>query len=286
MNRTLSPLFISALVPAGSTNVTVNPTTLANPNRAPMLVDQFRLMPAPQSDGALITSFPSQLTQLQINLHMGNLPLTNGFVHVLSTMPRPLFAGLIWHLPKPLWVPPDVQISVQLRVVGATTTLSTIISYFSIVGRSVAGGVPIPKTIYAPWAASAIQDPNNTASTRWITPDNALGNPFNEPMRVTRLLGFVQNGAQTAKTDTHTVKMTLSNGKMLVRDPVPFSMLFPGGTVQAGLGDLGGTGYFDISGVLQPKQFIRGIVDYTATDSMMNVLGMVGYHEVPTPRGS
>ncbi len=272
----LSPLFINVTVPLNQANVTLNPTTLLNPNRAPMLVDQFRITLA-DATGVVAT-------QLQMNLVMGNMPLTNGFVHVLGVMPQPRYDQLVWHLPKPLWVPRDVQIAVQLRVQGATTTRTSIPVDFSIVGRSVAGGMPIPSTIYAPWAASAIQQPNTTANTRWVTPDNALGNPFNGPMRVTRLLGFVQNGAQSAPGNTHTVKLTLSNGKMLVRDPVPFGLLFPGGIQQAGLpATTTGTGYLDIGGVLQPKEFIRGIVDYASTASMMNVIGMVGYHTMPTP---
>lgn len=282
-NRSLSPLFLSVGVPVSSNIVTLDSTSLLNPNRTPMLIDEFRFLPADVTYGGVPTGNSGSVgANLQFKINLGNMPLTNNFVSALTVMPSPIYASAVWHLPKPLWVPPNVVLGVQLRMTSGSTTPIQ----FSIAGRSVASGVPNPKQIYAPWAASAIQPVLTTASTRWVTPDNALGNPFAEPMVLTRLSGITSFGS--VSSTNRTVKLTLSNGKMLVRDPVPFDLLFPQGggpalnTVGAGIG----VGYLDISGVLQPREFIRGIIDYESMTSASNQLGMVGYHVIDTPQGS
>lgn len=298
MNQSLSPLFLQATIGDATTGIAdgstaqIQPTKIINPNRTPMLIDQFRVF-----DGSTSGSI---FQDLKMKIELGNIPLTNNYVPLHAVMPiqkSATDAMMIWHLPRPMWVPPDVQLSVSFARQSVDTSPGDPPLTFGIAGRSVAGDMPIPKEIYVPWAAAAqqVQAAGDGGPDRFVTPDNALGNPFDTEMYVTRLLGWFTNAGQSSDRivdNKHTVKMTLSNGKMLVRDPVPMWLMFPGLLPNAGQGQTPGTGYFDVFGVLQPREFIRAIIDYqfasgtVAAYHITNMIGMVGYHVVPTPKGA
>lgn len=201
MSNSLSPLFIYAPVGTMVTGdvVTVNPTTIINPNRTPMLIDEFRFTADATGNGGSHVA----LEPISAKIELGNIPLTNNYVplHTMATSyngtsTSASYHQMVWHLPKPLYVPPNVQLSVSFSCNKKNQVANSVESFnFAIAGRSVAEGTPIPRTIFMPWAAGGRQDmtEGDGGPDRWVTPDNMLGNPFEHKMTITRLLGYFTN---------------------------------------------------------------------------------------------
>jgi hypothetical protein len=303
----LSPLLLSVPIQAvpGTTaalasgqSASANSTLIINPNRTAMLVDQFRFIFAPGHANTVGVAFGEY--KIYVELKLGAIPLTKGFVPIMALSPNYGYSNLsgftqamyVWHLPKPMYVPPGVQISAEFRaVLGAAETPLR----FAIAGRSMPEGWPIPESIYVPWACATVVPAETTFTDGMFTSgDGDLINPHSEILRVKRFIGFktaqVPGAAAAAfygYNDTvykFNLKMTLSSGKMMIRDPIPFTHLFPKSRR-----------YFDVDAVLQPNEFIRAIMKYEApavdtTDGEYAFMGpayigMIGYREVGTPRG-
>lgn len=313
MAQFISPIVLSqsiTLASNGSARQT-DPTQLLNPNQSAMLIDQFRFV---QTMG---TTSGNYMRQVYVSIQIGSIHLTNGMVPIATLCPSydGTIAGtasaggsiniasgsnpLVWHLPKPMYVPANVVTYVNfLRVINSADLLSASISMRAVVaGRSLPSDHPKPAEIYAPWASASVVDTNQTTTLAgrqiFNTPNNALGNPNDSDMMVTRLTGYrdvLNAGSSSGDTegpDTTTVKMSISSGKLLVREPTPFYHLFPLSRR-----------YFDMRGILRGKdkvkgggEFVRAQVSYQAqgaTVSNMNLtmLGLIGYRTVPTPQGA
>lgn len=296
-----SPLHLSAAVPNLSgvgQSVTVNPQKLLNPNRGPMLVDQFRVT------GTLLD--PSIVS---LELHLGSIPLMSGPVTLGGLMPRYLRGNangaqnsldyiFVWHLPKPMLVPPNVQLTARLATEGMGPAWGA--SYeripavsnlrFSVVGRSLGEDAVIPDEIAVPWVAETTTRLN--PYDNFVSGDGDLINHHNVPLYVQQFVS-VRNalgiaGDATAYVNDVYVQMTGSNGIAVIRDPAPYGLLFPEDR-----------GILEASCVLQPGQFIRagitsgpqsGTISSPITGTPINLgfisIGMVGYRMVPTPHSN
>ena len=304
----LSPLHlyapVAALAAAGAEQ-SPNPQLLLNPNKSAMLIDQFRFSSSGNTFSSALSNW--DLLYLGIELRLGSIPLTNGVVPIPAIVPRYFgFADTVsvqvgtgnadavmtWHLPRPLYVPPGVQLYcrfVRQNVfpVVADNRVSTIEQIgFSAVGRSMPENYPIPKKIWVPWATAT---QCKTAATRFVSTDQELANPNIELLHVTALNGFncapenaVERIDGVPTRSPLTAQMTLSSGKMLMRDPTNFFNLFPTDR-----------GTLDLDAVLQSKEFIRAELELTLPvggvqrDHQIGytTIGMIGYREVQTPIG-
>lgn len=292
--ETMSPLILESsrfTLPSEGSFQAINPVELMNPNKTPMLIDEFRFT-APIILG-LTPTLPFSTVLAKIS--MGNSELTNDYVPLPVLAPTYMSAQfdsmLVWHLPKPLWVPPHVQINCQLKVqlpvlgVASWTPPGSDISWsVAIAGRSLPGGQPTPRKIPIPWvcATSARAD-----SEQHTSKDNEIGNPFDSDFAMTQMVGYNLMGNTVGEANFSsvvkspiTIQATYGSGKMLIRDPVPFLSLFP--PVRP---------IVRLRGLMKPKDFLKvvlGMPQQTAAYSSLRFtsVGMVGYRMIDTPRGA
>lgn len=255
-------------------------TQIINPNRTAMLVDEFRFNVGADAENV-------EFVTTQVQLGLGSTPLTNGFIP-LKAFTAAYFSAdanrtLTWHLARPMYVPPDVQLHVtfQRKVPPGLSGIDTSNLWgFSVMGRSMPSGMEIPEKIYVPWAcaASCYND-----VVPFVSGDHDIGNPFDEPLNVDYFCGWNVN----ADDNLHgmlkvpfTVQMTLSNSKVLARDPIPFPALFPPDRPM-----------LRSRAFLQPKEFISVVMDIpqtAANQASLNftTVGMTGWRELKTPLGA
>lgn len=302
----------ATLTPADGSVCNPDPQKLLNPNRTAMLIDQLRFSGPTTSQ----LSSGDICQYILADIRLGATPLTNGLVPIGAFAPTYLkypssadaFGGLpdtqlTFHLPRPLYVPPNVQLNVKFARapfsgINATGTpplpLSNVDMAMGVAGRSMPSGWPIPEKMWVPWiAATSVYD----AVTEWESKDSELGNPHREPLHLTKIVGFngstflnraspdgtLYNGVFGNAAPDFNVRMTLSSGKMFVRDPVPFYHLFPGDRP-----------FFDTDGLLQQNEFIRAMISMTpvlagpaAQASLrFTTIGSIGYREIQTPQGA
>jgi hypothetical protein len=283
----LSPLFLSKQLGVFTDydqTLFANSYDFVNPNKAPMLVDQFRFA---LYDGTIVNALRSG--EFDVDIRVGSIPLTNGFVPVTAFCPvyRTTLEGvLVWHLPKPLYVPRGVGISATFRIRRVdpnVTFLSDGIGpvAFNVVGRSVPMGWPVPKQVFMPWAAATYV---NTYINEWVSQDNELVNPHEENLVLQQLLGFTwATSNDSGRLSNVMVQATTSQNKVLIRDPTPLNLLFPFGRR-----------VLNVSGILAPKEFIRvALTVKSPSDAPIEqrnlaftTIGMVGYRKIQTPWGA
>lgn len=273
-----------------------DPVPLRNPNRTAMLVDSIRFR-FPLTAGSVLTRPNFIGSQFLAELWLGGTKLTNGPQPIASFCPAFVSYAMFpytatWNLPRPMYVPPNVPITAKFtQKLPQATGVDALAGQFGIstVGRSMPAGMPIPENIFVPWVSSTTV---YKAVTTWESADNELGNPFNQPMKLKRLVGFngktqsreIPGGATTLlyanRAPDFTIQATFSNQKMLIREPTPFFAVFPGERP-----------FMRLNNTLQPKEFIRVYLDMTAigaqdVDLAFTTVGMVGYREMPTPQGA
>ncbi len=305
----LSPLHLFAALdsfPAAGSEQSPKSEHLLNPNKTAMLVDQFRFAGASPNVGTPLVSTLADwdFAYLGVELRLGSIPLTNGVVPIPSLCPRyfgfPDQLGtlglhdtvLTWHLPRPLYVPPNVQLYarfVRQDIFPANNRATSIDNIgFSAVGRSMPADYPVPKKIWVPWATAT---QCKTAVQRFISKNQDLANPNTELLHVTSFVGFNTVGPNIAHDPTFpqiaplTAQMTLSSNKMLMRDPTDFFGLFPADR-----------GVLDVDAVLQSKEFVQAELELTPLTTgghaveydaiAYTTIGMIGYREVQTPQGA
>ncbi|MFZ2152120.1 MAG: hypothetical protein WAV09_03370 [Minisyncoccia bacterium] len=310
-NDTLSPLFLQSVVGPftiiGKSGSTI-PLEIYNPNKTAMLVDQIRFS-LRQADPEAIDQ--EYYVALAIEVLLGSIPLTNKSVTLGALAPRYLGAGaavmnsdgpagdgnLVWHLPKPLYVPPLVQLTLHVKRQksspedsgGATVPAINI----SVVGRSLPADFPVPSEIDVPWVTETqcnVANPDTIGATdspnRFVSADSDLVNSNNEPLHITQFVGVNYRVSPDARTHTSgptpadlTVQMSLSNGTMLVRDAIPFFVAFPSDR-----------GILPVSAKLQPGAFVRLELESTVPPGgeewdgcSFTAVAMHGYRRVQTP---
>lgn len=310
-----SPLNLSAEVVAPQATFAVGAlaspqaVALRNPNRAAMLVDQFKFLFDPWAMLPLVN--PVRTAQFQAQIMLGGIPLTNNFVPVVALCPTynatagsggdqfSAKASLTWHLPRPLYVPPDVAVSAQFTHIPLAAQFPgssfTGPMRFAVTGRSLPRDFPVPEEIYVPWATHTRCDDNSIST--FTSKDKDLSNPFAQPLRVTRFIGhapaiYVQTAARgtineifSAQFNPLTVRMTFSTNKILVQTDTPFYNLFTPSRRT-----------MDVDGILPAAGFVRAVVhapDGFATAALLTnqqlldlSIGMIGYRVLKTPQGS
>ena len=290
-------------------DLTVNPRSLLNPNRGPMLIDQFRFS-AEAAYGQLDLFYLWQAMAIfGVEIRLGAVPLMSQPVTLGAFAPRYAGVGgfayddlistpvpradtiLVWHLAKPLFVPQDVQVSVRmvrqrLYALGSTqSALEPNLSFeklrVSIAGRSLPQDTPTPEQIWVPWVT---ETKAQVAGSQFVSKDSDLINNHDTPLHVRALCG-VNTHAYRALLNTAAdlrVQMTASNGTMIIRDPTPFPLLFPSDR-----------GLLEVDALLQPGEFFRArleVVDLPNgaaardADVQFTAIGMTGYRQVRTPK--
>jgi hypothetical protein len=237
-------------------------TSLQNPFRTAMLVDEFRffftvLAPAPTD----FTSYLNVAFRYRADIKLGRAPLTNGFVPtgLLSPLVQetgPLITAatgnalgsflpkmsFTWPLKKPLYVPPTEQLIIRAQCLDPFGTLGQSISpYVAVAARSLPRDFPEPETVCMPWASAFVSPEAELFGNSLFTTTTAetdLVNPFAEPVRVHRFMGRMYNNAlfgpgvdQFVEAPNGLSTRTLvraadSLGTIIVRDPTPFTQLF------------------------------------------------------------
>jgi hypothetical protein len=283
----LSPLFLSKQLGVFTDydqTLFANSYDFVNPNKTPMLVDQFRF-----ALRGTVTVDGLRFGEIDVDLRVGSIPLTNGFVPVTAFCPvyrTAIENVLVWHLPKPLYVPRGVGISATFRIRRADPNVTFEEGgvgqiAFNVAGRSVPMGWPVPKQVFMPWAAATYV---NTYVDEWVSQDNELVNPHEENLVLQQLLGFTWTGLDdTGRASNVMVQATTSQNKVLIRDPTPLNLLFPLDRH-----------VLNVSGVLAPKEFIRVALTVKSPSDApteqrnlaFTTIGMVGYRKIQTPWGA
>ncbi len=294
-NDTLSPIFLQAVVGpftlVGSVG-SATPLDVKNPNKTAMLVDQIRF----SFRGSDIVDISDYfMVSIAVEVLLGSIPLTNKHITLGALAPRYLGqgaqadnpfgpqgdSGLTWHFPRPLYVPPDVQMSFNVkRQPGfpGDTGLGSIPSLvISVVGRSLPDDFQTPGEINIPWVT---ETQCNTADASFVSGDGDLVNSNNVPMQVTQFVGVSYNSEQVGPTPVDmTVQMSLSNGTLLVRDAIPFFLAFPSDR-----------GILPVNARLQAGAFARlelsadppsGAEDFAGCG--FTAVAMHGYRQITTP---
>jgi hypothetical protein len=299
--KPLSPLLLQAQIvpPAGGGSFGLADTSrLENPYQAPMWLDEIRFR-LPTSTGT--TSEFAVASSMKVELKLGDIPLTNGFV------PIPLFGKVLnditqgggaftWRLPKPLFIPARelLRPTAYFEPYSGAPTKTLTVTYCC---RPLPRGTPTPKTLQIPWVTYFKPDyltvPGAVDTTNQSQPSD-LFNPWNEYLHVQRFIGefFVRNidtgGAgfmslASANINLSTGLLTTgtlvsaqdSFNNILVRDQTPFSHLFS-------IVDRAWT----VNSLLPPKGFYLFTLDrlwsaYGGAATATVGIGMVGWREVP-----
>lgn len=294
-NNALSPLFLQSVIGpfprVGSVGSAV-PLQIKNPNKTAMLIDQLRF----SFRADTIDNIPAAYyTAIAIETLLGAIPLTKQHVTLGALAPRyfglqpqvdNLFgpqgdSGLTWHLPKPLYVPPDVQLMLNVKrqesFPGDTGGAVIPSLAISVVGRSLPDNYPIPGSIYVPWVT---ETKCNTNVASFVSSDADLVNSNNVPLHVNQFVGINFSAESFSPTQADLrVQMSLSNGTLLVRDPIPFFLAFPEDR-----------GILPINAVLQPGAFVRLELETSVPPTAegfdrigFTAVAMHGYREIQTP---
>jgi hypothetical protein len=316
-----SPLLLNGQVTVNTADQYINPTTILNPNRGPMLVDQFVF------NGGLFISLATTL----IEIRLGSIPLMPRPVSIFAlcqeynyrnffgitgnppTVPTARYQsnwlsaryGLVWKLPKPMYVPKNVQLSVRFVVepnlyqpVTPEDPTGGIPQQVAVVGRSLSEGTPDPDRIWVPWTTD--MKAQKTTASSYVSADNELVNSNDVPFHVRKFVGWnkprdiaeITKPANLAnygyQTSRMFVQMTGSNGTAIVRDPTPWELLFPVGSR-----------CFDVSATMQPGEFVRTEVSIPEIPPTLDLavypdnnqiqftsITMQGYRAVDCPRAN
>lgn len=314
-NKTLSPLFLQSTLDFGAYSNTpvqrsATPLDIVNPNRSAMLIDQIRFSTAALHAERSVGSFYNEdLLNFTVEVLLGSIPVTKRFVTLGALCPRYLRAPasgpglpfnnqfatdqtLVWHLPRPLYVPSNVQLSINMNRLGLFDEGVSKIDV-AVVGRSLPTDFPVPGSIDIPFVTefrveNSTNNPPPAAADlpyRAVSADSDLANANDVPLFVEKLVGvnYAEQEAGDSQGPTQdanfTVQMSLSNGTLLIRDPIPFFVAFPSDR-----------GILPISAKLQPGEFIRCELEAgdPAADQYSNgvattAIALHGYRKVQTP---
>ncbi len=307
----LSPLILQAQIspPAGGGSFGLADTTLLeNPFQAPMWLDEIRFrVPNTTSVGAAWSS-------LRVELKLGEIPITNGFVPI-STLGKVLdesdgspggefyMNSFTWKLPKPLFIPARELLRPTIYFVpfsGAPARTVNII----YACRPLPKGTPTPRVLQLPWVTyfqpAMLTTPNATDQVDLSTPSDIF-NPFDQDLHVQRFLGrfMIQDATQgidggnagdlssaLINTDTGAivtgtfVSAQDSFNNILIRDPTPFASVFD--RIDRA---------WTVNCMLPPKGFYLFTIDriwsaYTPALTATVAISMIGWREVQYVQGA
>ena len=221
-------------------------------------------------------------TSLITELRWGNEPLTNGFVSVSAVgWPQNRLyefndpSSVVVKLDRPFYLPPGDYIDVAIRNDFFPSNAATSISVMAI-GRQ----APEPAERWIPYltayrgplyqAGQAIADQSNP---------NDLGNPFNVPLSIERMIGrvLISNGTVFSDYDpdqqwmSFGVKLSDHRDNFWVAQATPFPLVF--NTVDRS---------WLLNHEMEAKGFLR--LEFEAlgaiTQAALAVVGLVGYRRI------
>jgi len=302
------PIFLSEVitVPPGA-RVSVVSSRIQNPFRAPMLVDEIRYrVISSSSEFGMLQGFWA----LRARHFLGRVPLTQDFVPIGSLAKSlgptedtgfpfppalPTLGWYTWKLPKPLYVPATELLTTEIFNAAVSNSIfpdETFEIQVSYAARTLPVDTPPPAKVYVPWACffeapSFSEDGFDIVSST----EAHINNPFNEELYVQRFIGraifnwgppapglpvgaaeFNSLFAWTTSRFT-TVRASDSFGRILARDPIPWTQMFYFPTRS-----------WTVNTKLQPKGFYLFELtrDYTGIEPPPNsfLISMIGHREV------
>lgn len=300
-----SPILVSSGFLTMNANQAVgpDPSRMTNPYKTPMLVDEIRFRTTRVGGNG-----PGPQLSLLVELKLGRIPLTNGFVPAYAlckqspatdnnfgTTPSAYVVSTTWKLPKPIYVPYGEYLSFRVMYDPTLTpAYASTTAEVSYAGRSLSSGTQKPASVWIPWATSfpiplLAQQELTAVSSSTISTQSQLVNPFDDVLYVQRFIGRTWQsqeaqelgplGGGTPATGVDLafkytmVRATDSLGNILVRDPTPFPHLFQ--FVDR---------TWNVNTVLPPKGFYIFQVDrdYPAggVKALAHNITMIGYHEL------
>lgn len=237
-----SPVIFSASadVQPNSTNAP-NVEALRNTLKTPIEIIEmrFRLRNTPSSSTGYIGG-----AGMGVNLSLGNLPLTNGFVPVLNFgkaeylgKAEPPGAGsnanttdFYWRLPKPLLIAPGEVVNANFQHRGIIPIAVNAMALYigRTVNKKISGGVPLD----VPWVSSWVSDTMTAYSTSVESDEsteNDIVTPNDREIRLQRFTGRVNNTNRTTQLNDDLslalnpmqllqMRMADSAGNTLVKD--------------------------------------------------------------------
>lgn len=255
----VSPLLLQAQITppqAGGSFGLADTTRLENPFRAPMWLDEIRFR-LPVGSGTGVD--PDAWSSLFIELKLGNIPLTKGFV------PISLFGKVLndsqnvgeyanngapgvftWKLPRPLYIPARelLRPTMYYETFSGAPAKTVNIVY---VCRPIEKNAPVPRKLDVPWVTfyrPAFLTAAGSDQTDQSSPSD-LSNPWNEELHVQRFVGRFMGRNAAGEDDVNmglaSARITLATGaiaigtlvsaqdsynNILIRDRTPFAHVF------------------------------------------------------------
>ena len=291
-----SPILLTAefsLLPGADTKGLADSSLLQNPFGTAMLLDEIRFtvnnfQHSRGGEGGIIRAA----------FKLGRTPITNGFIPIwnfgkvlnpIEALGAVTVSTFTWKLPKPLYIPPSEYLIPTLQNIampsGLDLTAKVRVTY---AGRSLASNHPTPKAIHVPWVTAYLTPFRGAGTFTDQSTEADLVNPFNESLNVQRFIGRILVDKITATEEVGesvtyyaglgsrltTVRMTNSNGVILVRDNTPFNHLF-NATDRS----------WTVNAILPPKGFYLAFFsqNHTGMDAagyVSSMISMIGHREV------
>lgn len=241
MSQILPPLLLQAQITPpnqGGSMGLADSTLLENPFSSPMLLDEirFRLPPTEAYNNSGTTTDGADWSRLRIELKLGNVPLTNGFVP-LSLLGKVLSDGVAggafstspyavltesasssggatcftWKLPRSLFIPARdfLRVTAYFQTHSAPTAgtaVSTRTVTIMYACRPLPKNAPTPRRLCFPWVTffqpADLTCPGAADTFDQSTPAD-LFNPFDQDLHVQRFVGRVMGQSTWGDVNTN-----------------------------------------------------------------------------------
>jgi len=316
----ISPLILQAQItppPGGGSFGLADTTRLENPFQSAMWIDEIRFR---LPNGSLTGNRGDAWSRLRVELKLGNINLTNGFVPISLLGKVQNDSQIVgennapncftWKLPKPLYIAPReiLRPTMYFEPYTAAPTKTVTIIYAC---RPIPHGTPAPTTMHIPWVTyfkppeiSIPEGGGGVADRSDQSTPADIYNPWDEVLHVQRFVGRLmgrwdeegvgdfedEQFMALASADVNLATGLINVGSMisaqdsfnniLIRDVTPFAHVFD---------------FIDrawtVGCVLPPKGFYLFTIDrlwanYVPLDAITATLGlgMVGWREVTVKR--
>jgi hypothetical protein len=306
MNAVVLRGLISNLAPQTQVGPT-DPRGLQNNFARPLRIDEIRIRTP--STGSAVDQ-PSAYASGSIQIRLGNVPITAGFVPVpavtwphvdysaespwaITAVPRPTFAGRYMRFSKPVYLMPKQFLSFQY----VYQTVGWLTGNADVEVLAMCREVDDVRSGYTPWICSYLPPGRTEGTGNFVDVSTSvdLVNPFDDDLEVERLIGRVLyspfaaagvTGALTEEyfsvgpglhvsTDQIRVRMEDHHATQIVRDSAPFKHVF----------DIIHRSWA-INTVLPAKGFYQVVIESNLTTAVGGPLvlqpfvGMLGYRKV------
>lgn len=195
-------------------------------------------------------------------------------------------------LKDPAFVLPGTRVYVLLRysrtapaaILGSGPT--TIDATVEMYGKAIPGDLPPPLMVKMPWMTSwraPVVLLSAAAAVEQSSPDSALANQYDSPVRVTSMLGCLATKFWAGEIVPNSkVRISSSLDGYFVREPTPIMELFSGKSREWGIScAMQSKEYWTVEVAYDASPLLQATTDYAATDQIQAIFGLVGYRTVP-----